>query len=124
LAVVPEMKLFLIYVVGLFCAGVGYGAEVGDFDHVQRNLQSDSTDQPYRTGYHFQPPRNWMNGALIYTLLLELLFCFKANELLILDLTLFLALCYPVQLHILMNNGMTLQIQMVSSSNLLASHWC
>lgn len=61
MAVVPEMKLFLIYVVGLFCAGVGYGAEVGDFDHVQRNLQSDSTDQPYRTGYHFQPPRNWMN---------------------------------------------------------------
>ncbi|KAJ0075900.1 hypothetical protein Patl1_33499 [Pistacia atlantica] len=34
-----------------------------------RNLytsQSTSTSQPYRTGYHFQPPKNWMNGPMIY----------------------------------------------------------
>lgn len=74
------MKLLLIYVVGLFCAGVGYAAEVGDFDPVQKNRQSDATDQPYRTGYHFQPPRNWMNGDSIDTLLLVLLFCFDAIE--------------------------------------------
>ncbi|KAG4945125.1 hypothetical protein JHK87_041132 [Glycine soja] len=33
--------------------------------HVYRNLQtlsSDSSDQPYRTAYHFQPPKNWING--------------------------------------------------------------
>ncbi|KAI3418315.1 uncharacterized protein J3R85_013791 [Psidium guajava] len=60
------MKSLLICVLGLFFAGFGYGAEVGDFDHVQRNLQSDTTDQPYRTGYHFQPPRNWMNGPMYY----------------------------------------------------------
>ncbi|CAJ2663603.1 unnamed protein product [Trifolium pratense] len=31
--------------------------------HVYRNLQSsdDSTYQPYRTAYHFQPPKNWIN---------------------------------------------------------------
>lgn len=23
-------------------------------------------NQPYRTSYHFQPPKNWMNGILIY----------------------------------------------------------
>lgn len=35
--------------------------------HVYRELQSLSSDeystnQPYRTGYHFQPPKNWING--------------------------------------------------------------
>ena len=34
--------------------------------HVYRNLQSLSSDdsfkQPYRTAYHFQPPKNWING--------------------------------------------------------------
>lgn len=42
--------------------------------HVYRNLESLSSDeystnQPYRTGYHFQPPKNWINdpnGPLIY----------------------------------------------------------
>ncbi|XP_027344359.1 beta-fructofuranosidase, cell wall isozyme-like isoform X1 [Abrus precatorius] len=32
--------------------------------HVYRNLESlssDSSNQPYRTGYHFQPPKNWIN---------------------------------------------------------------
>ncbi|TKY48269.1 Beta-fructofuranosidase, cell wall isozyme [Spatholobus suberectus] len=32
--------------------------------HVYRNLQtlsSDSSNQPYRTAYHFQPPKNWIN---------------------------------------------------------------
>ncbi|ESW07532.1 hypothetical protein PHAVU_010G137800 [Phaseolus vulgaris] len=32
--------------------------------HFSRNLQtlsSDSNDQPYRTAYHFQPPKNWIN---------------------------------------------------------------
>ncbi|TXG46445.1 hypothetical protein EZV62_028054 [Acer yangbiense] len=25
-----------------------------------------STNQPYRTGFHFQPAKNWMNGPMIY----------------------------------------------------------
>ncbi|XP_059638471.1 beta-fructofuranosidase, insoluble isoenzyme CWINV1-like [Cornus florida] len=38
------------------------------YRHLQ-SLQSTSTNQPYRTSYHFQPPKNWMNdpnGPLIY----------------------------------------------------------
>ncbi|KAF3450505.1 hypothetical protein FNV43_RR06589 [Rhamnella rubrinervis] len=31
--------------------------------HLQ-TLQSTSTKQPYRTAYHFQPPKNWMNGLV------------------------------------------------------------
>ncbi|XP_057978478.1 beta-fructofuranosidase, insoluble isoenzyme CWINV1-like [Malania oleifera] len=38
--------------------------------HVYRNLQSlpsnSSAYQPYRTSYHFQPPKNWINGVMIY----------------------------------------------------------
>ncbi|KAH1114018.1 hypothetical protein J1N35_007396 [Gossypium stocksii] len=41
--------------------------------HVYRNLQTvqsaASTDQPYRTGFHFQPPKNWINdpnGVMVY----------------------------------------------------------
>ncbi|KAL4310283.1 hypothetical protein GQ457_01G040530 [Hibiscus cannabinus] len=41
--------------------------------HVYRNLEtvqsSASADQPYRTGYHFQPPKNWINdpnGLMVY----------------------------------------------------------
>ncbi|GMI73036.1 ARABIDOPSIS THALIANA CELL WALL INVERTASE 1 [Hibiscus trionum] len=38
--------------------------------HVYRNLQTlqstASTNQPYRTGYHFQPPKNWINGLMVY----------------------------------------------------------
>ncbi|XP_052181300.1 beta-fructofuranosidase, insoluble isoenzyme CWINV1-like [Diospyros lotus] len=31
-----------------------------------QSLQSSPSDQPYRTSYHFQPPKNWMNGPMIY----------------------------------------------------------
>ncbi|CAN0881698.1 Beta-fructofuranosidase, insoluble isoenzyme CWINV1 [Linum grandiflorum] len=40
--------------------------------HLQTNFQpqlSSSKGQPYRTGYHFQPPKNWINdpnGPMIY----------------------------------------------------------
>ncbi|CAL1376541.1 unnamed protein product [Linum trigynum] len=42
--------------------------------HVYNRLQaevsaagsSSSKGQPYRTGYHFQPPKNWINGPMIY----------------------------------------------------------
>ncbi|KAI7733873.1 hypothetical protein M8C21_031322, partial [Ambrosia artemisiifolia] len=29
-------------------------------------LPSQKNEQPYRTGYHFQPPSNWMNGPMLY----------------------------------------------------------
>ncbi|KAK7838892.1 fructan 6-exohydrolase [Quercus suber] len=37
--------------------------------HVDQNLQVSSTTpkyQPYRTSYHFQPPKNWINGPMVY----------------------------------------------------------
>ncbi|CAN1218154.1 Beta-fructofuranosidase, insoluble isoenzyme CWINV1 [Linum perenne] len=37
--------------------------------HAQLSALSSSKGQPYRTGYHFQPPKNWINdpnGPMIY----------------------------------------------------------
>ncbi|KAI4329101.1 hypothetical protein L6164_021401 [Bauhinia variegata] len=45
----------------------GHGAQASH--HVYRNLQSVSSAssyQPYRTAYHFQPPRHWINGPMYY----------------------------------------------------------
>ncbi|WJX16086.1 beta-fructofuranosidase [Trifolium repens] len=28
--------------------------------------KSINSEQPYRTGYHFQPLKNWMNGPMYY----------------------------------------------------------
>lgn len=38
---------------------IGYGVEAGADHEIQKNLQKQ---QPYRTAFHFQPPKNWMNG--------------------------------------------------------------
>ncbi|WCJ29612.1 Beta-fructofuranosidase insoluble isoenzyme 1 [Euphorbia peplus] len=34
--------------------------------HERPNLESESTNQPYRTSYHFQSPSNWLNGPMWY----------------------------------------------------------
>ncbi|XP_022715143.1 beta-fructofuranosidase, insoluble isoenzyme CWINV1 [Durio zibethinus] len=57
-----------------FALLVGHGiVELEASHHVYKNLQTvqstASTNQPYRTGYHFQPPKNWINdpnGLMIY----------------------------------------------------------
>ncbi|GMI77902.1 ARABIDOPSIS THALIANA CELL WALL INVERTASE 1 [Hibiscus trionum] len=36
------------------------------FSHLQTVKSSVSAKQPYRTGYHFQPPKNWINGVMVY----------------------------------------------------------
>ncbi|ESR39789.1 Beta-fructofuranosidase insoluble isoenzyme CWINV1 [Citrus sinensis] len=62
------LSLFLFFALFL-----GHGVvELQASHHVYRNLQtsqSTSPNQPYRTGYHFQPPKNWINdpnGVMIY----------------------------------------------------------
>ncbi|KAJ0007284.1 hypothetical protein Pint_28937 [Pistacia integerrima] len=65
---ISSLCLFL-----LFSLFLGQGVvELEASHHVYQNLQtseSTSESQPYRTGYHFQPPKNWMNdpnGPMIY----------------------------------------------------------
>nr|ASW25865.1 beta-fructofuranosidase, insoluble isoenzyme CWINV3 [Litchi chinensis] len=60
----------------LFSLLLGHGVtELQASHHVYQHLQSTSEtkssppSQPYRTGYHFQPPKNWINdpnGPMIY----------------------------------------------------------
>ncbi|XP_014516764.1 beta-fructofuranosidase, cell wall isozyme [Vigna radiata var. radiata] len=53
--IMPTMCLLILF-------SVIYGSVATH--HFSRNLQtlsSDSNDQPYRTAYHFQPPKNWIN---------------------------------------------------------------
>lgn len=59
------MEISVIWVVGFCVLLVDHGVQASH--QSSRNLQE--TDQPYRTGYHFQPPKNWMNdpnGPMYY----------------------------------------------------------
>nr|POE86696.1 beta-fructofuranosidase, insoluble isoenzyme cwinv1 [Quercus suber] len=37
-------------------------------------LEATADNQPYRTSYHFQPPKNWMNGPMLYKGIYHLFF--------------------------------------------------
>ncbi|KAK4591093.1 hypothetical protein RGQ29_021331 [Quercus rubra] len=37
-------------------------------------LEATADSQPYRTSYHFQPPKNWMNGPMLYKGIYHLFF--------------------------------------------------
>jgi len=56
------MEIYVLWAVGLCFLLVGDGVEVEASHQPYRNLQSLPREQPYRTAYHFQPPKNWMNG--------------------------------------------------------------
>lgn len=62
-----EGYLFLILILQIFFTA--YGGRVGASHGVRKDLQYDPKNQPYRTAYHFQPPKNWMNdpnGPMYY----------------------------------------------------------
>ncbi|XVF89078.1 hypothetical protein PTKIN_Ptkin19aG0101900 [Pterospermum kingtungense] len=51
--------IWIFAVCFVLIANVAQGAHGND-----RNPKPSSTRQPYRTAYHFQPPKNWMNGPM------------------------------------------------------------
>jgi len=46
-----------------------FSALYGTASATLHTLSSHSYDQPYRTAYHFQPPKNWINGIYITSFL-------------------------------------------------------
>lgn len=56
------MDTSVIWVVGLCFVLISHGVEVESSPPRCKHLQSVPEVQPYRTGFHFQPPKNWMNG--------------------------------------------------------------
>ena len=56
------MEMSVLWSLVLYFLLVGNGVHVEASNHTHRNLQSLPKEQPYRTAYHFQPLKNWMNG--------------------------------------------------------------
>ncbi|KAK8664374.1 hypothetical protein V6N13_084167 [Hibiscus sabdariffa] len=48
-------------------------------NHLQAVQSSASATQPYRTGFHFQPPRNWINGVMVYKGVYHLFYQYNPN---------------------------------------------
>ncbi|GMH22050.1 hypothetical protein Nepgr_023893 [Nepenthes gracilis] len=67
----------------LFSLLTGHGIEASH--QIYRRLQTTAAapsppgHQPYRTGYHFQPPKNWINGAMIYIRVYHLFYQYNPN---------------------------------------------
>nr|KJB65543.1 hypothetical protein B456_010G099400 [Gossypium raimondii] len=60
------MEKSVVLVIGFWLLLLGNGVQSHRQD---KKHQSLPRDQPYRTGYHFQPPKNWMNdpnGPMYY----------------------------------------------------------
>ncbi|XP_031263681.1 beta-fructofuranosidase, insoluble isoenzyme CWINV1-like isoform X2 [Pistacia vera] len=67
------MASFSISLVLLFSLFLGHGLVELEASHhiynqlqISQNITYNATDQAYRTGYHFQPPKNWINGVMIH----------------------------------------------------------
>ncbi|KAM7255662.1 hypothetical protein ACFE04_008560 [Oxalis oulophora] len=65
--------IFFLFYSSLLLIAININNGVQASHHAYRNLQVSNinnkyevNNQPYRTGYHFQPPKNWINGPLVY----------------------------------------------------------
>lgn len=58
-----------IFLVGLLCVLFNNGIEVdashSEFQNFQSHNLTVPETQPYRTSYHFRPPKNWLNGMYL-----------------------------------------------------------
>ncbi|KAJ0802127.1 putative fructan beta-(2,1)-fructosidase [Helianthus annuus] len=57
------IKINGFYVFSLCCFLIFNGVHVEAFRNHTRLL---NVSQPYRTAYHFQPTKNWMNGTVFF----------------------------------------------------------
>lgn len=77
-----EQSVILVIMVQIIL--IAYGSQVGTSNQleIETILQYNPTEQGERTAYHFQPPRNWMNGSffifmsLFVAISLDFLFTF------------------------------------------------
>ncbi|OMO70799.1 Glycoside hydrolase, family 32 [Corchorus capsularis] len=57
---------FFLFLALFFGHGIASHHVYKDLQTFQHTSVAANQDQPYRTGYHFQPPRNWINGPMVY----------------------------------------------------------
>ncbi|XP_042479921.1 beta-fructofuranosidase, insoluble isoenzyme CWINV1-like [Macadamia integrifolia] len=80
------MAFKVAWFIGLCSLLLGYGVNVeashNVFLHLQSFQNTTATLQPYRTAYHFQPAKNWINdpnGPMIYKGIYHLLYQYNPN---------------------------------------------
>lgn len=70
-----EMSIVL-GLLGIFFVLLGYGVQASQ-NVSSQDLEFLSDGQLYRTSYHFQPPRNWMNGSSNYLIIIYYVLTFN-----------------------------------------------
>ncbi|KAI3975378.1 hypothetical protein MKX01_004465 [Papaver californicum] len=69
------MKINVLWLIGLCTVLISHGVEASHIIHMHlQSYQTHSVHQPYRTGYHFQPSKNWMNGPMVYNGIYHLMY--------------------------------------------------
>lgn len=75
-----------IFLVGLLCVLFNNGIEVdashSEFQNFQSHNLTVPETQPYRTSYHFRPPKNWLNdpnGPMLYKGFYHLFYQYNPN---------------------------------------------
>ncbi|RYR40374.1 hypothetical protein HN51_027218 [Arachis hypogaea] len=60
------IKISPFWLIALFSIIYVNGVLHVEATHITSDDDDDSSHQPYRTAYHFQPPKNWINGPMRY----------------------------------------------------------
>lgn len=83
-----SIKRSVIRVVLLHFIFIGYGVRVGSCYPDRHILQEQqpNLEQPYRTAFHFQPLKNWMNGTWLVLITVFLVISFYSFNFLLLTL--------------------------------------
>ncbi|KAL4355852.1 hypothetical protein AHAS_Ahas09G0028100 [Arachis hypogaea] len=57
------IKISPFWLIALFSIIYVNGVLHVEATHITSDDDDDSSHQPYRTAYHFQPPKNWINDT-------------------------------------------------------------
>ncbi|CAN0878040.1 Beta-fructofuranosidase, insoluble isoenzyme CWINV1 [Linum grandiflorum] len=80
----PLKLLFMFFASFIFNNGVLDDLHVQASHHISNRMSLSETPdppayQPYRTGYHFQPAKNWINAPLFYKGIYHLFYQYNTN---------------------------------------------
>ncbi|CAL1399714.1 unnamed protein product [Linum trigynum] len=80
---ISTLNFSLLITIVILLLGQGGVHKIEASHEVYKGYQSLETIppkfQPYRTGFHFQPPRNWINGPMVYKGIYHLFYQYNPN---------------------------------------------
>ncbi|KAK3007584.1 hypothetical protein RJ639_013329 [Escallonia herrerae] len=71
-----NMKTYLVWIIGLGCVLLSNGNEIAEAQKWQGTRPAQRSD---RTAYHFQSPKNWLNGPMYYKGVYHLFYQYNPN---------------------------------------------